>query len=93
MIPKLLTAAALAYLVWRLWRSRVAAVRSRSQPAAPPMRPDEREARATLGVSDDAGEPEIRDAHRRLVQAVHPDRGGSSDLTRRINAARDTLLK
>ena len=34
---------------------------------------------------------EIRAAHRRLLQAVHPDHGGSAELTRRVNAARDLL--
>jgi DnaJ family protein C protein 19 len=45
-----------------------------------------------LGVGPDADEATIRAAHRRLVGAVHPDRGGSADLTRRVNAARDVLL-
>ncbi|CCC05754.1 unnamed protein product [Sordaria macrospora k-hell] len=52
----------------------------------------EAEARAILGVGKDAKASEIRAAHRRLMQAVHPDRGGSADLARRINAARDVLL-
>ncbi|WP_242119030.1 J domain-containing protein [Sphingomonas lacusdianchii] len=52
----------------------------------------EAEARAILGVGKDAKAGEIRAAHRRLMQAVHPDRGGSADLARRINAARDVLL-
>lgn len=52
----------------------------------------EAEARAILGVGVDADIATIRAAHRRLIQAVHPDRGGSTDLTRRINAARDTLI-
>ncbi len=52
----------------------------------------EAEARAILGVGKNAKPGEIRDAHRRLMQAVHPDRGGSADLARRINAARDVLL-
>jgi CysZ protein len=51
------------------------------------------EARAILGVSANADEEAIRSAHRRLVSAVHPDKGGSAELTRRINAARDTLLR
>lgn len=52
----------------------------------------EAEARAILGVGKDAGAGEIRAAHRRLIQAVHPDRGGSADLARRINSARDVLI-
>jgi preprotein translocase subunit Sec63 len=53
---------------------------------------DQTEARAILGVAPDAGADDIRAAHRRLVSAVHPDRGGSAELTRRINIARDVLL-
>ena len=53
----------------------------------------EREARAVLGVSDEADPEAIRAAHRRLVAAVHPDKGGSAELTQRLNVARDVLLK
>ncbi|MEN2786299.1 J domain-containing protein [Sphingomonas qilianensis] len=53
----------------------------------------ETEARSILGVDAGADAAAVRAAHRRLVSAVHPDKGGSADLTRRINAARDTLLK
>ena len=51
------------------------------------------EARRLLEVPIDATTAEIRAAHRRLVARVHPDVGGSADLTRQVNAARDTLLK
>jgi DnaJ homolog subfamily C member 19 len=53
----------------------------------------EAEARAVLGVETGADADAIRAAHRRLVSAVHPDKGGSAELTRRINAARDVLLR
>ena len=53
---------------------------------------EEAHARALLGVRDDASESEIRAAHRRLVAKVHPDHGGSTELTRQLNAARDLLL-
>jgi len=65
-------------------------VRPRPKPV---VRLDEVEARAVLGVDAGADADAIRAAHRRLVAAVHPDRGGSTDLTRRINAARDVLLR
>lgn len=50
------------------------------------------EASGLLGVPVDAGADHVRAAHRRLVARVHPDVGGSADLTRRVNAARDVLL-
>ncbi|MBA4772008.1 MAG: DnaJ domain-containing protein [Sphingomonas sp.] len=92
MIAKILLFGGLALAAW--WWLR---------PYLAPRRPDrgqifERtldaaEARAILGVDADADADAIRAAHRRLVAAVHPDRGGSTELTRRINLARDTLLK
>lgn len=53
---------------------------------------EQSEARAILGVGAEADAEAIRAAHRRLIGAVHPDRGGSAELARRINLARDTLL-
>lgn len=53
----------------------------------------EKEARAVLGVPAGADADAVRAAHRRLVAAVHPDRGGSAELTRQLNTARDVLLK
>lgn len=60
---------------------------------SPAVSLNEREARAVLGVAPDADADAIRAAHRRLAATVHPDRGGSDELARRVNAARDVLLK
>jgi len=50
------------------------------------------EALAVLGLADGATADEIRAAHRRLIQRMHPDMGGTADLAARINRAKDVLL-
>ena len=71
--------------------------RSQRSPKAPakiePRAMSVAEARALLGLSDEASGEEVRSAHTRLMKMAHPDRGGTSGLAAQLNAARDRLLK
>ncbi len=79
-----------AYLDRRLrsdWRNA-----RRPPPSGPRSDMTRDEALAVLGLAEGAGADEIRAAHRRLIQRMHPDVGGSADLAARINRAKDVLL-
>jgi DnaJ homolog subfamily C member 19 len=80
-------------MLWQMWKGTQT---PGSRPSGPPPRTgttlSRAEAYEVLGLSPGATEAEIRDAHRRLMRAAHPDHGGSDWLATRINQARDVLL-
>ncbi len=72
------------YPDWRADRNRA------GQTSMPAM--DRREALEALGLSEGASRDEIVSAHRRLIQRLHPDRGGSTYLATLLNRAKDILI-
>ena len=56
----------------------------------PPM--DKAQARTVLGLGADATHADVVAAHRRLMQKLHPDRGGTDYLAATLNQAKETLL-
>ncbi len=84
------------HAIWRAMRTHfgAGAPGSGGGPAPPrgsgPMTREE--ALATLGVKPGASREEIQAAYKRLMQKMHPDKGGTDALAARLNQARDILL-
>ena len=76
---------------WELW-PRLAAARAQTAKTFAPD-PADNEARAILGLGENATASEIRAAYRSKMAQAHPDRGGSHNEAARLTAARDRLLK
>ena len=81
-----------AYLdqVFPGWKSR-----QHSNQGAPPPPPGDmsrEQALEVLGLTAGASKEDIVTAHRRLIQKLHPDRGGSAYLAATLNQAKQVLL-
>ncbi|XP_014671811.1 PREDICTED: mitochondrial import inner membrane translocase subunit TIM14-like isoform X2 [Priapulus caudatus] len=55
------------------------------------MKMSRREAGLILGVSPSCSKAKLKDAHRTIMLANHPDRGGSPYIASKINEAKDYL--
>ncbi|WP_419905556.1 DnaJ domain-containing protein [Kiloniella sp.] len=54
---------------------------------------DRKNAFEILGLDETASEEDIREAHKNLMQKLHPDHGGNNYLATQVNRAKDVLLK
>lgn len=77
--------------LFRFFKRNQGTSRTRSNRASGPMTTTQ--AREILGVEPGATRQEIVEAHRRLIQKVHPDRGGNDWLASQLNAAKELLLQ
>jgi hypothetical protein len=76
-----------------VWRDHVEAETGNGQRGAPASGAmTKEEAYKVLGLEPGASAADIRKAHRRLMQRLHPDLGGTTFLAARINEAKEILL-
>ncbi len=53
---------------------------------------DRKKALEILGLTGSPSDDEVRSAHRKLMQKLHPDHGGNTYLATQVNRAKDILL-
>ena len=76
----------------------VKTIRHNKQENNPPESPrvtqmNPKEALAVLGLAENPSKQQVIDAHKRLIQKLHPDKGGTAHLASQLNEAKTILLK
>lgn len=80
-----------AHDLWQKWRNSTSKKESSRQFDYSGNMSNE-EALEILGLTANASRDDIIAAHRKLIQKLHPDHGGSNYLATKINLAKQTLL-
>ncbi|KAL6998250.1 hypothetical protein U1Q18_008376 [Sarracenia purpurea var. burkii] len=78
-------------LAWQAFKARPPRLRRFYEGGFQPAM-TKREAALILGVRESTPAGKIREAHRRVMVANHPDTGGSHYLASKVNEAKDTML-
>ncbi|NOQ89972.1 MAG: hypothetical protein GQ549_03400 [Gammaproteobacteria bacterium] len=97
MLPRLMQFAKYIPFINRLYQqNKQGQGQNQQQAQTPPPRGKQQmsnqEAMEVLGLTSGYSKEDVIQAHRRMMQKVHPDRGGSDYLAAQINKAKDTLL-
>jgi len=84
---------------WKIWRAEFrhkmswAEFREHMTGRATPQRDDYAEALSLFALAEPFTRPDLDTRFRRLMQGVHPDKGGSEFLAQQVTTARDLILK
>lgn len=84
---------ALIPLLFNAWRKKQNHKEDPVNGAGKTMISTRKDALDVLGLKDGATEDDIKAAHKKLMQKLHPDQDGSEFLSAQLNQARDILLK